>query len=90
MELSGTELNPIPEQTVHLSTPDATSEDTIENSKARGVLTEPEPIERDAIGRTIILDGCVRGSPAHVRCVSRKIDTLDVYVSRITSDRRSF
>ena len=33
----------------------------------KGIVPSPEIIERDAMGRPIILDGCIRGSPAHVR-----------------------
>lgn len=38
-----------------------------DESKLKGIVPSPEIIERDAMGRPIILDGCIRGSPAHVR-----------------------
>ena len=33
----------------------------------KGIIPTPEIIERDAMGRPIILDGCVRGPPAYVK-----------------------
>ena len=33
----------------------------------KGIVAAPEVIQRDAMGRPIVLDGCIRGSPAYVR-----------------------
>jgi hypothetical protein len=33
----------------------------------KGIVATPDVIERDAMGRPIVLDGCIRGSPAYVR-----------------------
>ncbi len=54
---------------MELSEQVSTSLDTSESdaTQVKGIVPSPEIIERDAMGRPVILDGCIRGSPAHVR-----------------------
>ena len=47
--------------------PSELSSSKLETDEQKGIVATPEVIERDAMGRPIILDGCIRGSPAHVR-----------------------